>query len=54
MQALLNTQICSLEVFQIACSTFIVLVEVSSVDVICLCRLVIYTDNDFQLNSGFK
>ena len=29
-------------------------VEVLSVEVSCLCRLVKYTDNDFHLNLGFK
>ena len=28
--------------------------EVLSVEVSCLCRLLIYTDNDFHLNLGFK
>ena len=29
-------------------------IVVLSVEVSCLCRLLIYTDNDFHLNLGFK
>ena len=30
------------------------IVEVLSVEITCLCRLLIYIDNDFHLNLGFK